>query len=140
MVITDIGYSVIVCAILYGIYTDVKVRKIYNNVPLIIIAASICILFFSDIKVSYLAAFLILAIGFVLSVYNIWGAGDAKFCFALSLSIPGENLPVFLFFTSMTGGVMAVLMLLVPRLYGRYKTLPYGVAIGCGYIACLLTF
>lgn len=140
MVVTGIGYSVIVCAIFYGIYTDIKVRKIYNSVPLIIIAVGLFINILSDISVSYFSALLILLIGFILSIYNIWGAGDAKLCFALSLTIPGVNLPAFLFLTSVIGGVMAILMLIVPCLYGKYKTLPYGIALGCGYIINLLTF
>lgn len=140
MVVTGIGYSIIVCAIFYGIYTDIKTRKIYNSVSLIIIAVSLFLNLFSDINVSYISASLILVIGFVLSMFNIWGAGDAKLCFALSLTIPGENLSAFLFVTSVIGGVMAILMLIVPRLYGKYKTLPYGIALGCGYIINLLTF
>ncbi|STB68126.1 A24 family peptidase [Citrobacter braakii] len=140
MVITGIGYSIIICTILYGIYTDIKFRKIYNSVPLIIIAVSLFLNAFSDINVSYVSAFLILLIGFVLSVFNIWGAGDAKLCFALSLSMPGVNLPAFLLLTSVIGGLMAILMLFIPRLYGKYKTLPYGIAIGCGYFVNLLTF
>lgn len=140
MVITSIGYSIIVCTILYGIFNDIKVRKIYNSVPLIIIVVSFFINVLSDINVSFFLALLILLIGFVLSMYNFWGAGDAKLCFALSLSIPGVNLPAFLFLTSVIGGVMAILMLIVPHLYGKYKTLPYGIAIGCGYIVNLLTF
>lgn len=140
MVITGIGYSIIICTILYGIYTDIKVRKIYNSVPLIIIAVSLFLNVFSDINVSYVSASLILIVGFILSVFNIWGAGDAKLCFALSLSIPVVNLPAFLLWTSVIGGVMAILMLITPRLYGKYKTLPYGIAIGCGYFMNLLTF
>lgn len=140
MVITGIGYSIIICTILYGIYTDIKFRKIYNSVPLIIIAVSLFLNAFSDINVSYVSASLILLIGFVLSVFNIWGAGDAKLCFALSLSMPAVNLPAFLLLTSVIGGLMAILMLFIPRLYGKYKTLPYGIAIGCGYFVNLLTF
>ncbi|POT57834.1 hypothetical protein C3432_07785 [Citrobacter amalonaticus] len=140
MILSIIGYCLIICTVLYAMYTDIKIRKIYNNIPLIIIAVSFLLILFTDINVSYLSGIVVLVIGFILSMYNIWGAGDAKFCFALSLSIPGENLPAFLLFTSVIGGIMAVLMLIVPHLYGRYKTLPYGVALGCGYIVNLLTF
>lgn len=135
MYLSCLGYNVILLCLFHAIYTDIKFRKIFNEMPLIIISVSVLLILFTDLKISYFSGVAIFISGFLLSVYNFWGAGDAKFCFALSLSLPGECIPAFLLFTSLAGGVLAVTMLAIPRLKGKYKSVPYGIALSLGYMA-----
>ncbi len=138
MYLSCLGYSVISLCLFYAIYTDIKFRKIFNKIPLTIIFVSVLLILFTELKISYISVVVIFISGFLLSVYNFWGAGDAKFCFALSLSLPGEYIPTFLLFTSLAGGILAVIMLAIPRLKGKYKSVPYGIALSLGYMATML--
>ncbi|EEK2864770.1 prepilin peptidase [Salmonella enterica] len=118
--------------------TDILYRRIYNYVPVIIISLSL-ILFFFSIQLSLFVPIIVLIIGFVLFVSNVWGAGDAKFCFVLTLSLPSELIFLFFLVMSVSGGIIAIIMLAFPRVKGRFESVPYGLAIGTGYLFTLMT-
>ncbi|HGJ1957204.1 TPA: hypothetical protein ACJWM4_004424, partial [Salmonella enterica subsp. enterica serovar Newport] len=64
---------------------------------------------------------------------------DAKFCFVLTLSLPSELIFLFFLVMSVSGGIIAIIMLAFPRVKGRFESVPYGLAIGTGYLFTLMT-
>ncbi len=124
--------------VVHAMTTDVLYRRIYNYIPVIIILLSLGLFFFS-IQLSLFVPLIVLIIGFILFISNVWGAGDAKFCFALIISLPPELIFLFFLVMSLSGGIIAIMMLAFPRLKGRFVSVPYGLAIGTGYLFTLMT-
>lgn len=96
-----------------------------------------------------LAAIIVLVIGFGLFSAGFIGGGDAKLLAAAALWIGWTQLPPFLVFTALAGGVLAVIMKAwqmfrlegevheigwAKRIFGFKMDLPYGVAIAAGTI------
>jgi prepilin peptidase CpaA len=92
------------------------------------------------------AAALVLAIGFGLYAFNVWGGGDAKLLASVALFAGFAHLPTLILVTAIAGGAMAVVSLgSRPRRalamwhmkgqgdFGR--GIPYGVAIAAGGLA-----
>ena len=95
-------------------------------------------------------AVLVLALGFVLSVVRVLGAGDSKLIAALSLWLgPGLMLPC-LFVMAIAGGVLAAILLIyrkrplpaawagrpwLSELHAAQNDVPYGIAIGIAGLA-----
>lgn len=129
-------YALICLSVVNSMITDVLYRRIFNYNSLIIIALSM-LLHFYKVQLSVFIPFMILIIGFILYLANIWGAGDAKFCFALTLSLPSDLLFLFFLLMSISGGVIATMMIIFPALKGRYISVPYGLPIGIGYLLTL---
>lgn len=132
-------YVLICIATIYAIATDVIFRRIYNLIPFLIIILSFMLCFIYDFQISWGISSAALAVGFLLFSLNIWGAGDAKLCFALLLSVPDEMIFYFFFIMSICGGVIAILMVIFPSLKGKYVTVPYGLAIGIAYLITIMT-
>lgn len=90
--------------------------------------------------------FAVLVVGFFLFNANIFGGGDAKLLAAASVWTGFVAVLPFLFWTTMAGGVMAVVLMrarkwvpyvegapsFVNRLLIKGSGIPYGVAIMCG--------
>ncbi|ENW6032991.1 prepilin peptidase [Salmonella enterica] len=131
-------YGVICLCVFHAIITDIIYRRIYNFISIYIILLSFMLHFFSNFKLSIIAPLIVLLIGFFLFVRHIWGAGDAKLCFALSCSLPAELVFMFVFLMSMSGGVIAIFMVVFPQLKGKFTSVPYGLAIGTGYLLTLV--
>ncbi|EHI7576277.1 hypothetical protein J9T05_005036, partial [Salmonella enterica] len=103
----------------------------------IVILLSI-LLIFGSIQLSLFIPFMVLIIGFLLFVLKIWGAGDAKLSFALTLSLPSDLIFLFLLLMSVSGGVIAAFMLVFPGLKGKFVSVPYALPIGIGYFLTLI--
>jgi len=100
-----------------------------------------------------LAALLILLSGFALFSAGFIGGGDAKLLAAVALWLGWTDLPLFLLYTALAGGILALAMImwevfrthfeitgnpqssLMRRLVNLRPDLPYGVAIAAG--ACI---
>lgn len=130
-------YGLICLCVVHAMITDVIYRRIYNYNSVIIILLSI-LLFYCRTELSLFAPFMVLIIGFLLFVLNFWGAGDAKFSFALTLSLPSDLMFIFLLLMSLSGGVIATFMLVFPRLKGKFVSVPYALSIGTGYFLTLI--
>lgn len=131
-------YGLICICVVHAMATDILYRRIYNHIPVIVIILSLILFFFSS-QLSFFVPLIILIIGFFLFVFNVWGAGDAKFCFVLTLSLPAELIFLFFLVMSVSGGIIAIIMIVFPRLKGRFVSVPYGLAIGTGYLFTLMT-
>lgn len=96
-----------------------------------------------------LAAVIVLVVGFGLFSAGFIGGGDAKLLAAAALWIGWAQLPPFLVFTAIAGGVLVILMKAwqmfrlegevheigwAKRLFAFKMDLPYGVAIAAGAI------
>lgn len=130
-------YGLICLCVVHAMITDVMYRRIYNYNSVIIILLSI-LLFFFCVELSLFFPFMVLIIGFLLFALNIWGAGDAKCVFALTLSLPSDLIFIFILLMSLSGGVIATFMLVFPRLKGVFVSVPYALSIGTGYFLTLI--
>lgn len=96
-----------------------------------------------------LAAGAVLVVGFGLFSTGYIGGGDAKLLAAAALWIGWAQLPLFLVYTALAGGVLAVIMQgwhmfrvegevheigWAKRLFSRKIDLPYGIAIAAGAV------
>lgn len=86
-------------------------------------------------------------ITFVLFALKIFGAGDSKLITAFSFWFGLKNLPVFIFYMALLGGLLGVIALVIKkkkpfkkaregswiaRLQGGEAVVPYGIAISLG--------
>lgn len=129
-------YALISLSVIHSMITDILYRRIFNFNSAIVVVLSI-LLHFYNIQLSLSMPFIVLVIGFVLFAFNVWGAGDAKLCFALTLSLPLDLFFFFFLVMSISGGIIATMMLIFPSLKGRYVSVPYGLPIGIGYLLSL---
>lgn len=120
-------------------FCDVKRREIPNDVPVLVVVSAVigATLQTRDVSgvfmLAWLPALCFLIVGFVLTILNVWGAGDAKFLAALSLFCPSYWIDL-IGLTALAGGVLAAIYLVKNR-YTKQKTstLPYGVAIASAF-------
>ncbi|TXH36875.1 MAG: peptidase [Rhodospirillaceae bacterium] len=91
------------------------------------------------LAVHFASALLVLAVGFTLFAWNLFGGGDVKLLAALAFWTGFADLPRLLLVTTLAGGVLALGILAWRRL--RLATgetidqrLPYGIAIAAGGI------
>ena len=98
-----------------------------------------------DIGMHLLFGLAVLAIGFFLFQANIIGGGDAKLLAAATVWTGFPGLPVFLFWTAITGGILALALLAARQFLKQTETrpafvnrllkqtgIPYGLAIMAG--------
>lgn len=92
----------------------------------------------------------VLAIGFVLFQFNVFGGGDAKLLAAVSVWTGMTAFMPFILWTAIAGGVMALVLLtarqlipagtypsLVDHLLKKQNGIPYGVAIMIGALMAI---
>ncbi|QKJ88451.1 Type IV prepilin peptidase [Paramixta manurensis] len=135
----------LLCVLLgFVCYTDIRYRIIGNKTVLAVGVLAAALGYTTLGNITVVPALYILVIGFLLSVFNIMGAGDSKLLAALSLSLSRDGTLFFLFITSLAGLPIALIILCV-RLAAlgksqstRKKSVPYGVAIGLGYLATVV--
>lgn len=91
----------------------------------------------------------VLVAGAALFFLRLWGAGDAKLLAALALWAPPAGLPTLLLWTVMSGGLLALLIILARRILPENwrglavlspsRGVPYGIAIAVGGFALILS-
>ena len=138
--INTLCLTVILLLLISVCYTDIKFRKIKNSTVIFIALFSLVSGLTHTEPVSLVWSLLILVTGVLLVLANIIGAGDIKLIAALSLSIPGAEIPDFIFFITLSGVPLILVTVLLHKVTGSSNkiTLPYGVAISCGYLFHLL--
>lgn len=147
--------------LIYAAGSDIASRRIPNWVSLavLLLAGLRFLLTGADPLVPLLLAAIVFAVGFLLFLTKLLGAGDSKLAAALVLFLEPVAVPTFLFVMSIAGGILALFTVskgLIPKVFpqttpgsgpegspeGRSSPqgLPYGVAIAAGGIFALLSF
>ncbi len=132
--------TVILFLLISVCYTDIRYRKIKNSTVIIIALFSLCSALTHSEPVNLIWPVMIIVMGVLLVLANIIGAGDIKLIAALSLSLPGTDIPAFIFLITLSGVPLILVTVLLHKVTGSSNeiTLPYGVAISCGYLFHLL--
>ncbi|MBH5402657.1 prepilin peptidase [Bradyrhizobium sp. CNPSo 4010] len=150
--------------LLYVATLDVATRLIRNDVCLLLALLGIAGQLASPMQLaeSLVAATILFVLLFALYQRGGIGGGDVKLLVALAIGLPLAGLVQLLTITSLAGGVLAVVHLMMrvlpyPRLapvgsslarrvyaierwrHVRHAPLPYGVAIACGGIWTILS-
>ncbi|AUX94024.1 flp operon protein B [Mixta gaviniae] len=122
-------------------YTDIRYRKIKNQTVLAVAALSALLALQLYQEIFIAASLFILALGMPLSLLNIIGAGDIKLLAALALSLPADNVAMFILFT-MLAGVPVLAGMMIFRIFSKNRrqcnTVPYGLAIAIGYVLTII--
>ncbi|QIQ21307.1 A24 family peptidase [Zophobihabitans entericus] len=126
------------CAILpiliYICYTDIRYRKIYNIVLVVLLVITIINSFYFSIIPNWKGALIIFLVGLALFYLGGIGAGDIKLLAVLSLSVPENHIIDFILLISFCGlPLIAIVLFCYYVLKMKNKTIPYGVAINTGY-------
>lgn len=121
--------------LVYICYTDIRWRRITNNMSILVLLLSIISGFFSPAGLSITIPLVMLTIGFVLSAFGIVGAGDVKLMCALSVGLSTTDIGDFLLLTGLSGIPLTLVTFLYYRFFMRQCTItiPYGVALSSGY-------
>jgi prepilin peptidase CpaA len=145
--------------LLYVAMMDIATRLIRNEICLVLALLGTAVQFVSPMHVteSLVAATILLLLLIVIYQRGWVGGGDVKLLAALAIGLPLMGVIQLLTITALTGGVLALVHLmmrllpypklapagssLVRRVYAierwrnlRHAPLPYGVAIACGGI------
>lgn len=131
--------TIIFLSLLWIVYTDIRYRIISNRAVVIIFILSLLLGVSRDGTINYALALSFLLVGFVLFYFNVVGAGDIKLISALSLSLTLDNAWLFLWFTAVLGGLIALFGLLFFHKSIRRSGVPYGPAIAGGFLLILFT-
>ena len=133
--------------LMVGIFYDfltLKIPNLYNlfGFALFVPIALSIGLPFDDILLHILISLAVLLVGFGAFAAGFFGGGDSKFLAVIALWIGYETSPLFIFYTALLGGGMAILILICgrlipapmqPRFLNRMverKVIPYGTAMG----------
>lgn len=161
-----LSYIAVLGACLIACRTDVLSFKIPNKICLAALIATVVGLVAAfgyaaegqlvfHISSHIASGVLVFLVTTVLFMLRLFGAGDAKFLSILAFWIPINLLTVFLFVMSLIGGVIALATLVLRRVKplsappaGSWMDaaqkgegrVPYGVAIGAGFILTTLVW
>lgn len=133
-------YGLLAFMLLSVCYTDISSRRIKNNAVVFIAVLSLTISVVQGNSINIFWPFITLVLGMFLVTVNVIGAGDIKLISALSLSLPAKQMADFIFWITLSG-IPLILIVVALRLWhpgSKKMTLPYGVAISCGYLLHLL--
>ncbi|WP_264652081.1 prepilin peptidase [Candidatus Symbiopectobacterium sp. NZEC151] len=121
--------------LIFVCYTDIRFRQITNVTTLLIFLLSLLLAFHHVDDLSLIILSLLFCVGFVFSVAGVIGAGDIKLVCALSTGLSTPHIGDFLLLTGMAGIPLTLLTCLYYRVFSKQNviTVPYGVAICCGY-------
>ena len=117
------GFSVLLLAVAFS---DVRSHRIPNLYVAGILLLYPAFVLTSPIAISWTSGLIcfaiVLAIGFVLSVLGLFGAGDAKLLAATSLWAGAPFIFPFLMITALSGGIFAAVLWFLKRARLRYAT------------------
>ena len=139
-------YIGVAATLIWAASTDLKDRRIPNIQPLIILGLFCILALFQLITGNavmqaliwpVLAGTLVLAFCIVLFALKLMGGGDVKLMAVMALIAGPAYSLSFLFFTAISGGLIALVMVINKHLIARNNEppkVPYGVAIMAGGI------
>lgn len=121
-------------------YTDIRYRLIKNIDVAFTLLLVIATLFVTNQSINFSAALIFFAVGFLLVIINVVGAGDIKLLTVLALTIPAGHVISYLLLMSLFGLFLAVIEIILRRFSKRHiaRGLPYGVAISGSYLFVLI--
>lgn len=114
--------------------SDVRHRIIGNKSVVILCIAIFSMTFIGGRVPNVPLALAVLAVGFILFISKLIGAGDVKMVAALALFFSWNEFHRFLFITVLLGGVLALIGLVFFNKNTKTHGLPYAVAISLGFI------
>ncbi|USD38909.1 prepilin peptidase [Ferrimonas sp. SCSIO 43195] len=120
--------------------SDIRKRKISNITVVLIGVITVIITLVSDSKTidqQLFQAAITIAVGFLLTMLNIFGAGDSKLLAAYSLGISPALYPGVLFVVCVLGALIAIVLWLSNRQQLRQRGVPYGLAIAPAGLAAV---
>ena len=148
------GYSLLLvfpAAMAYAAASDLLTMRIANSVSLGLVAAFLIIALIAgmpaqDVLLHLAVGAALLVAGMLLFSLNLVGGGDAKLLAAAALWIGYDQLVPFLFYVTIFGGALALLLLAYRRLpaaalplpawairlHTAGEGMPYGIAIAAG--------
>ena len=149
--------TVYVLLVSYGAISDARSLRIPNWISTALLvsflaAASISALPFEAIAWHIAAGVLMLAVGFALFAFNLFGGGDAKLFAVCAVWVGWDLLLPFTFSVVLIGGVLSVFVIVLRKglglwpqwlvrnaegLFSPDKAIPYGIAIAAGAIFML---
>ena len=117
-------------------YTDIRYRIIENKCVISILLINVLFFLMGKEQIYLSSSIVILSIGTVCVLSHCIGAGDVKLLAVLGLTFPLRELLDFIFLVAVSGlPLILVIYCLHHFTRGKFsKTLPYGVAITCGYL------
>ena len=118
--------------------SDVRSRIISNRTVLLLLIVTIPLSLLKYQTIFIVPALCALAIGFLLFMLNVIGAGDVKLITVLMLMIPNDEIFPFFFFTTFAGLGLIIISWLFFRESVKKNGLPYGVAISLGFMTNLV--
>ncbi|TCW08576.1 prepilin peptidase CpaA [Raoultella sp. BIGb0138] len=121
--------------LIYICYMDIRWRRIPNRATLLILLLS-CLAGFAHMPYpAFILPGILLALGFIAATANLVGAGDIKLVCALAVALSASETGDFLLLTAVAGIPLSVASLLYFYFFARDKraTVPYALAISCGY-------
>ncbi|MDC5707534.1 prepilin peptidase [Vibrio europaeus] len=113
--------------------SDLISRKIGNGLCVSIALNAVAVALIFSGSVSVIVPVTIFLLGICLSQLGWLGGGDSKLLAAYAIAIDPQNIPLTLFMTTIVGGLVSVIYLVINRF--NHKTtegVPYGVAIAIG--------
>lgn len=125
------------------IYSDIRFRRISNTQNLVLTLLLLGLCYGLDLKPYFIHSLVSLALGALLFYTGVIGGGDVKLNAALFLVLPLDLIVPYLFFVSLCGAVLAILLLLKAKISKDKRALkrgvPYGVAIIFGFLLSITT-
>ncbi|RMD88735.1 MAG: pilus assembly protein CpaA [Alphaproteobacteria bacterium] len=136
-------YTILFALLGWAVWTDLRSRLIPNRIPLAVILLFIPAAWSGVVgevwmHLAVFVAVLIVSVAFF--AFGILGGGDAKLIPAVSLWAGSDRLVPFLVVMTLTGGLLALILLVRRRLReepsnAHAGSVPYAVAIAAGAIA-----
>lgn len=144
-------------AVAYGACSDARSLRIPNTLSLALLVAFVPTALVAGLSLEGIAwhlgvAVAVLAVGFALFAFGLFGGGDAKLLAACALWVGYEQIFWFLGAVVLVGGVLSVFVILLRKglgmwptwlvrsakgLFEQNKAVPYGIAIAAGALIVL---
>ena len=126
---------IIFILLMYSCITDILYRQITNRCVSIVFIFSMMLAMLSG-HINVLIPFIVLIVGFFLTIMGAIGAGDVKLIVALVFSVPQNLLSDLFFSICCIGAPISIIALVFFNLFlkRKYKTVPFGIAISIGYV------
>ena len=141
---------IFLCGCLFAMYSDFTRFEIPNTLCIVVAVGYLPFAISSgvplvDLGTHYLVGLMALAIGFLLFLVRFLGGGDSKFIAAVILWFDTGDILPFLFYTTVFGGLLAILLIVfrllplpkrmlerpsIAKLHNKNSGIPYALAIG----------